>query len=196
MNYKQYTTDILTSFFDELDALSESFTRSSDRTKTVSPITYGKLTISPNGVECTEKRKPVVPSYEINSILANPAKGAFTVVWADGTHTMIHLQEGDVWDNEKALAMCFVKKMMGNTGKFNDIFTEVLPSRLKVVPEKKKKKEKTATPSSPRVFEKASRARVDRPSTPKTGPVQLVMVIDRTDLDEDEDDSFSCDFQY
>lgn len=71
--------------------------------------------------------------FGIQSILANHKKKAFTVVWEDGTSTVIHLQEGDVWDNEKALAMCFVKKLKGNKGSFNDIFTQELPAKIKTI---------------------------------------------------------------
>ena len=69
--------------------------------------------------------------FDIQSIMANHKKNAFTVVWADGSHTMIHLQPGDVWDDEKALAMCFVKHLTGDTGSFNDIFTEDMPAKIK-----------------------------------------------------------------
>jgi hypothetical protein len=73
--------------------------------------------------------KPIC--FDIQSITANHKKNAFTVVWGDGSHTIIHLQKGDVWDDEKALAMCFVKHMMGDTGSFNDIFTEEMPAKIK-----------------------------------------------------------------
>ena len=69
--------------------------------------------------------------FDIQSIMANHKKNAFTVVWADGSHTMIHLQPGDVWDDEKALAMCFVKHLTGDTGSFNYIFTEDMPAKIK-----------------------------------------------------------------
>ena len=69
--------------------------------------------------------------FDIQSITANHKKNAFTVVWGDGSHTIVHLQKGDVWDDEKALAMCFVKHMMGDKGSFNDIFTEELPAKIK-----------------------------------------------------------------
>ena len=78
-------------------------------------------------------------AFGIRTILANHNKNAFTVVWEDGESTVIHLQEGDEWDDEKALAMCFVKKLFGNKGSFNYIFTETLPSKLKVIPKEEKK---------------------------------------------------------
>lgn len=79
-----------------------------------------------------DKKKYKAPiCFDIQAITANHKKNAFTVVWGDGSHTIIHLQKGDVWDDEKALAMCFVKHMMGDTGSFNDIFTTEMPAKIK-----------------------------------------------------------------
>lgn len=100
-----------------------------------------------NADEKPVEKKPIweksLNPYAIQSILANHKKNAFTVVWADGTYTVIHLQPGDKWDDEKALAMCFVKKMMGNKGSFNDIFTQELPSKLKEITKKEESKNDT-----------------------------------------------------
>lgn len=89
-------------------------------------------------------------NFNIQSITANHKKNAFTVVWGDGSHTIIHLQKGDVWDDEKALAMCFVKHMMGDKGSFNDIFTTEMPAKIKhigkVEPVEEKHKCKCDTP--------------------------------------------------
>lgn len=74
------------------------------------------------------------PSFEIRNILSNRKKLAFTVVWADGTTTTVHLQPGDEWDDEKALAMCFTKKALGNKGNFNDKFNDALNNKMKVIP--------------------------------------------------------------
>ena len=118
---------------------------------------FVRLVFGPNVLCATEneiKFKPATPpcthptnekpKFEIVSLLANKDKGAFTVVWGDGTHTVIHIQDGDNWDDEKALAMCFVKKLMGNKGNFNDIFTEVMPAKLKTI--EKKEEPKKALP--------------------------------------------------
>ena len=83
------------------------------------------------------KKEPVNP-FEIQSVLSNRKKNAFTVVWADGTHTTVHCQSGDEWDDEKALAMCFTKKALGNKGNFNDKFNDALDNKMKVIPEEKK----------------------------------------------------------
>lgn len=98
-------------------------------------------------VEQHARVKPVINTnkYEIRSILANKDKGVFTVVWKDNTHTSIHLQDGDIWDDEKALAMCFVKKMKGNKGNFNDIFTIEMPAKLKTIEKKEEPLKAVAT---------------------------------------------------
>ena len=78
--------------------------------------------------------KPVLGPFEIQSVLSNRKKNAFTVVWADGTHTTVHCQSGDEWDDEKALAMCFTKKALGNKGNFNDKFNDALDNKMKTIP--------------------------------------------------------------
>ena len=83
------------------------------------------------------EEKPVNP-FAIRSVLSNRRKNAFTVVWEDGTTTVVHCQEGDEWDDEKALAMCFTKKALGNKGNFNDKFNDALNNKMKVIPEEKK----------------------------------------------------------
>ena len=75
--------------------------------------------------------------FEIKCVLSNREKGVFTVKWADGTVTMVTCQPGDVWDDEKALAMCFMKKALGNKGAFNDVMRGTL-DKMTIIPEKKK----------------------------------------------------------
>ena len=79
------------------------------------------------------EEKPVDP-FAIRSVLSNRRKNAFTVVWEDGTTTVVHCQEGDEWDDEKALAMCFTKKALGNKGNFNDKFNDALDNKMKIIP--------------------------------------------------------------
>ena len=91
------------------------------------------------GIEVDNKKQTVtiknpVSPFEVQSVLSNEKKLAFTVVWTDGTHTTVHLQPGDKWDPEKALAMCFTKKALGNKGNFNDKFNDALNNKMKVIP--------------------------------------------------------------
>ena len=57
-------------------------------------------------VEQEKKSNP----FGIQCVQSNREKGVFTVKWTDGTVTMVTCQPGDDWDDEKALAMCFMKK--------------------------------------------------------------------------------------
>jgi hypothetical protein len=115
-----------------------------------------------NEVKRDDEKKYKAPiCFNIQAIFANHKKNAFTVVWGDGSHTIVHLQPGDVWDNEKALAMCFVKHLMGDKGSFNDIFTEEMPAKIKhigkVEPVEEPKKE-SAEPSLAESLSKMSKA--------------------------------------
>lgn len=103
------------------------------------------ITAKPSGLSAhnpepaftTTKKKPVDP-FAIRSVLSNRRKNAFSVVWEDGTTTVVHCQAGDEWDDEKALAMCFTKKALGNKGNFNDKFNDALGNKMKTIPVKKK----------------------------------------------------------
>ena len=91
-----------------------------------------RLTVKGDGV------KPAVGPFEIKAVQSNRAKNVFTVAWKDGTVTSVHCQPGDDWDDEKALAMCFTKKALGNKGNFNDKFNDAL-AHMKTIPAPKKK---------------------------------------------------------
>ena len=54
---------------------------------------------------------------------------ATIVLWKDGSKTVVKCQEGDIFDAEKGLAMCFAKKALGNKGNFNDVFKEWMPEK-------------------------------------------------------------------
>ena len=82
-----------------------------------------------------EKSKKV-NLFEVQSVLSNHNKNAFTVVWMDGTVTTVHCQDGDDWDDEKALAMCYTKKALGNKGNFNDKFNDALENKMKIINKK------------------------------------------------------------
>ena len=52
----------------------------------------------------------------------NEKKGVTVVKWSDGTITKVTLQNDDVWDEEKGIALCYMKKMCGNNSSFNEVF--------------------------------------------------------------------------
>lgn len=51
---------------------------------------------------------------------------ATTILWKDGTKTTVKCQEEDVWSDEVGIVMCYMKKMLGNKGNFNNIFREAM----------------------------------------------------------------------
>lgn len=96
---------------------------------------YGLQINAGNKTYTFMKETPKVSNpFEIQSVLSNRKKNAFTVAWADGTVTVVHCQPGDEWDDEKALAMCFTKKALGNKGNFNDKFNDALDNKMKTIP--------------------------------------------------------------
>ena len=51
---------------------------------------------------------------------------ATTIIWKDGTKTTVKCQGEDVWDDDVGIAMCYLKKMLGNKGNYNNIFREAM----------------------------------------------------------------------
>ena len=49
---------------------------------------------------------------------------ATIIFWKDGTKTVVKCQEGDVFDEDVGVVMCYAKKMLGNKGNFNNIFRQ------------------------------------------------------------------------
>lgn len=49
------------------------------------------------------------------------------VLWEDGTKTIVRRDERDTYDPEKALAMAFAKKALGNKGNYYNIFKKWVP---------------------------------------------------------------------
>ena len=51
---------------------------------------------------------------------------ATTILWKDGTKTTVKCQSEDVWSDDVGIAMCYLKKMLGNKGNFNNIFRQAM----------------------------------------------------------------------
>lgn len=68
-------------------------------------------------------------NLQIKRVLYNPP--ATIVFWADGTKTVVKCQEGDKFDHEKGVALCFMKKALGNQSNFNNTLNKWLPAFLK-----------------------------------------------------------------
>lgn len=66
---------------------------------------------------------------------------ATTILWKDGTKTTVKCQDEDVWADDVGIAMCYLKKMLGNKGNFNNIFRKA----MKVAEVQTKKEELAAS---------------------------------------------------
>lgn len=69
--------------------------------------------------EAKEKESPR-PDDKIERVVFDEAKRTTVVIWKDGEKTMIKCQAGDLFDKEKALALCYMKRILGNRGSFNE----------------------------------------------------------------------------
>lgn len=63
----------------------------------------------------------------IDQVWFNPAKGTTVVRWIDGSKTMVRCQEGEPFDKEKGLALCYMKRTLGNKGNFNETLKKWCP---------------------------------------------------------------------
>ena len=59
-------------------------------------------------------------AINIKKVIFN--KPATIVIWSDNTKTVVKRQKGDRWNKEMGLAMCIIKRLFGNTGKYYEIF--------------------------------------------------------------------------
>lgn len=58
--------------------------------------------------------------FEIKQVIFN--NPATIVFWMDGTKTVVKCQDGDEFSPETGIAMCFMKKALGNKSNFNNTF--------------------------------------------------------------------------
>ena len=77
---------------------------------------------------------------------------ATTILWKDGTKTTVKCQDEDVWDDDVGIAMCYLKKMLGNKGNYNNIFREA----MKVAVVQTKKEELMINKEAKKILEKTT----------------------------------------
>ena len=80
----------------------------------ISTTTYGNLCASYNDILC--KRRGALENLEIKKVIFN--EPATIVFWSDGSKTVVKCGENDFYDHEKGLAMCIVKRFLGNKGNY------------------------------------------------------------------------------
>jgi len=74
------------------------------------------------GVEKMEEKSGIIRinlDKEIETVIFNDP--ATIVLWKDGTKTVSKCQNGDVFNKEHGLAMCIVRKVVGNR-RYNEFF--------------------------------------------------------------------------
>jgi hypothetical protein len=82
-------------------------------------MTYGELTDMAR--DFLDSHTPVMP-YLVEIEKVKFSGPATIVFWADGSKTVVKCQKGDTFDPEKGLALCFMKKVLGNkSGTFNKV---------------------------------------------------------------------------
>lgn len=77
------------------------------------------------------RKKPVKKPTWVCQVLPKMKKVIFngpatTILWKDGTKTTVKCQKEDVWSDEVGIAMCCLKRVLGNEGNFNNIFREAM----------------------------------------------------------------------
>ena len=79
----------------------------------------------------------IFTNSNIDRVWFNPVKGTTVVRWIDGSKTMVRCQKGDTFDKEKGLALCYMKKTLGNKGNFNEILKKWCYDETEKVEERK-----------------------------------------------------------
>lgn len=51
---------------------------------------------------------------------------ATIVFWSDNTKTVVKAQNGELFDAEKGLMACIIKRITGNTGRYNELFKKYI----------------------------------------------------------------------
>lgn len=70
-----------------------------------------------------EGETKVVPHFpSIEKVYFNKTNNTTCVIWSDGVKTILSLCEGDNWDEEKVLALAYMKRACGNNGSFKKVF--------------------------------------------------------------------------
>lgn len=79
-------------------------------------------------IENKDKTQNIVKTFaglEHTKIIFNPP--ATIVLWKDGSKTVVKCDNKDKFDREKGVALCFMKKALGNKSRqINDILKEVM----------------------------------------------------------------------
>lgn len=86
----------------------------------IKELTRKGCTVSEVDHDNDEELDNVYLGMDYDQVIFNPP--ATIVLWSDGTKTVVRCGERDKYDKEKGLALCFMKKALGNTSRaLNDV---------------------------------------------------------------------------
>lgn len=60
-------------------------------------------------------------NYNIKKVIHNKESRIITVIWIDGTISMYCCRDGEEYDEEYGLALCFMKKALGNGDEYKSV---------------------------------------------------------------------------
>lgn len=66
----------------------------------------------------------VAPYFRIKKVIFN--NPATIVYWSDGDKTVVKCGKDDTYSEETGLALCFMKKALGNKGNYNNTFKKYI----------------------------------------------------------------------
>lgn len=66
----------------------------------------------------------------ISQVYFNEEKGTTAVKWYDGTTTKVSVQDGEPFDREKGIALCFMKRKYNNRGAYFNIIKEGIENAI------------------------------------------------------------------
>lgn len=66
----------------------------------------------------------IKPYFNIKKVIFN--NPATIVYWEDGTKTVVKCGKDDTYSEEAGLALCFMKKALGNKGNYNNTFKKYI----------------------------------------------------------------------
>lgn len=69
---------------------------------------------------------PASPLFSISIKDVRFSPPATIVFWSDNTKTVVKAQNGEPFDAEKGLMACIIKRITGNTGRYNELFKKYI----------------------------------------------------------------------
>ncbi len=67
-----------------------------------------------------------IPMFGISIKDVRFSPPATIVFWSDNTKTVVKAQSGEEFDAEKGLMACIIKRITGNTGRYNELFKKYI----------------------------------------------------------------------